>query len=364
MTRPVVRVSVCVFAAGVAALSWFQSSTVAGAPPPKDITLTPIGVHRTGYFDRGGSEIAAYDPGTRRVFSVNLQDSQVDVLDISDPTNPTALAPIDVSQWGSQANSVAVHDGVVAIAIEAAPKTNPGIVLFTTPSGDFLSVVQVGALPDMLTFTPNGQLVLVANEAEPNSYTGAPTSIDPEGSVSIIDMRDGAANAHAGRRDDGRFRRVQRDGLARSVDSHLRTERDRRAGSRAGVHRRVARFEDGLGHAPGEQRDRHPRSRKRSSPGSSASASRIIRQAGQGLDSSDRDSHTNNITTRPVLGMYQPDGIATFDVNGQDVPHHGQRRRRARVAWRSRTGNTEAVPGADRSDARHRRPSRMARRHH
>ena len=45
----------------------------------------------------------------------------------------------------------------------------------------------------MIAFTPNGRRLLVANEGEPNSYNQA-NSVDPEGTVSIIDMTVGAAN--------------------------------------------------------------------------------------------------------------------------------------------------------------------------
>jgi hypothetical protein len=53
--------------------------------------------------------------------------------------------------------------------------------------------VEVGALPDMLTFDGDGRRVLVANEGEPVNYL--PGSVNPEGSISIIDLEQGVANA-------------------------------------------------------------------------------------------------------------------------------------------------------------------------
>ena len=65
-------------------------------------------------------------------------------------------------------------------------KQDNGAVLFYTldamGEGTFINAVEVGALPDMVTFTHDGNKVLVANEGEPNSDY----SNDPEGSISII----------------------------------------------------------------------------------------------------------------------------------------------------------------------------------
>jgi 2',3'-cyclic-nucleotide 2'-phosphodiesterase / 3'-nucleotidase / 5'-nucleotidase len=170
-----------------------KETAVAGATA-QQITLTAIGTFATG-IPFGGALIVAHDPETQRLFVVNSQESRIqkariDVLDISDPTKPAALTPIDVLPYGAAPNSVATHGGVVAVAVENETKTEPGKVVFFNTEGQFLSSVIVGALPDMLTFTPNGRKVLVANEGEPNDdYT-----VDPEGSVSVIDVSTGATN--------------------------------------------------------------------------------------------------------------------------------------------------------------------------
>ena len=154
------------------------------------LKLTSIGRYTTGIFDESAAEIPAYDPDTQRLFVVNANSAAVDVLDLSDPSEPTLIKAIDVSEFGEVANSVAVQNGTVAVAVEAAIAQNPGRVVFLNTDGDLISQVTVGALPDMLTFTPDGTKVLVANEGEPSDdYTD-----DPEGSVSIINLSGGVEN--------------------------------------------------------------------------------------------------------------------------------------------------------------------------
>ncbi|MBI4782314.1 MAG: choice-of-anchor I family protein [Oscillatoriophycideae cyanobacterium NC_groundwater_1537_Pr4_S-0.65um_50_18] len=141
---------------------------------------------KIGGFLGTGSEISAYDPSSKRLFIVS-GGTRLQVLDLSNPSSPTLVKTLDVSSYGSAANSVAISNGWVAVAVEGSPRTSPGKVVFFSTSGEVCSAVTVGAVPDMVTFTPDGQKVLVANEGEPSSY-GQPDSIDPVGSVSIIDL--------------------------------------------------------------------------------------------------------------------------------------------------------------------------------
>lgn len=78
-----------------------------------------------------------------------------------------------------------------AAAIENVNRQADGRVVFFDASGQHLPDYPAGALPDMLCFTPDGSKVLVANEGEPNNaYT-----VDPEGSVTVVDLAGGVANA-------------------------------------------------------------------------------------------------------------------------------------------------------------------------
>lgn len=151
------------------------------------IELTHLGSYASGLFGVGAAEIVAHDPKSQNLFVVNASNAVVEVISITNPVAPVKVGSIDMTPYGAVANSVAVADGIIAVAVEAPVKTDPGVVVFFNRKLEYLSKVTVGALPDMLLFTPNGRYVLVANEGEPdNGYTH-----DPEGSVSIIDLRRG-----------------------------------------------------------------------------------------------------------------------------------------------------------------------------
>jgi hypothetical protein len=165
-----------------------SNAFAAPAASPFAINITPIGTYATNVFGESAAEIVAHDPATQRLFVVNAQSGAIDVLDVLNPGSPNRLFSVDL---GGIVNSVAVYKGLAAVAVEADPKTGPGKVVFFSAASDDEETakasaveVAVGALPDMLVFTPDGKRVLVANEGEPNDdYT-----IDPEGSVSIIDL--------------------------------------------------------------------------------------------------------------------------------------------------------------------------------
>lgn len=153
--------------------------------------LSHIGSIQLGEFDEGAAEILDFDPISMNLFVTNADSATIDVIDISNPAVPVKIYKIDISSYGDGVTSVSVKNGVVAAAIVADPVTDPGMVIFyeTTAPYSLLNQVTVGALPDMVVFTNDGNKVLVANEGEPDG------GVDPEGTISIIDISGGIASA-------------------------------------------------------------------------------------------------------------------------------------------------------------------------
>ncbi|MBO9691746.1 choice-of-anchor I family protein [Chryseobacterium sp.] len=161
---------------------------------PAPVPSHQIQLNYLGSFDPSGNnnsstEIVVHDPSTQRLFTISSLTDVFDIIDFSNPATPSVVKTVNMAPYGG-ITSIAVKNGIVAAASPNADPQQNGSVVFFDINGNFLKQVTVGALPDMITFSPDGTKVVTANEGEPNdAYT-----VDPEGTISIIDISGGIGN--------------------------------------------------------------------------------------------------------------------------------------------------------------------------
>jgi predicted extracellular nuclease len=280
--------------------------------------LTKVG----GATSVNGAEISAFDPVSDRLFVVagNIIEfytvSNTGTLALAGSLTPTITPPAGTALIP---NSVAVKNGVVAVAYavqntSTLAQLTGKVAFFNAGNGSFINAVDVGALPDMLTFTADGTKVLVANEGEPNSYNQT-NSVDPEGSVSIINIAGGVASATVQTATFTSFNSqmaslkaagVRITGPGSTVAQDLEPEY-------------IAVAPDGLTARITLQENNAVAILDIAT----ATITQIIPLGvkdyslpGNGIDASDQDGGIN-IQNWPVFGLYQPDAIASFSINGQ-----------------------------------------------
>lgn len=259
------------------------------------------------------AEVPAYDDRTDTLWIAGV--AGVDVLSRA---TGQRLAHLSVTHLGA-VNSVAIHDGLAALAVEnGSDRTLPGVVVFfdARTLHQLGAPVSVGALPDMLTFTPDGRRVLVANEGTPNPRPtpAGQSADDPPGSVSVIDVRTRAvttlpidpsipgfdtlrlfpatgtrATQPASYSPYG----VEPEYIAVDKAGHYAHVGLQEANGIAVLNLRTLRFERiyGLG-------------------------LKDFSQPGNAIDPSDRDNRSE-LRNVPVLGLYQPDTLATYAFKGR-----------------------------------------------
>ena len=299
------------WATGAGVLSSTASGNDGNAAPPETTgnlaRLTHLGRYSTGVYDEGAAEIPAYDAGTERLFVVNGDADGIDVLDASTPRSPTSEETISVGMGGP--NSVAVHGGTVAVAVEASDTQANGRVEFYSASDlGRLGEVEVGPLPDMVTFTDDGSSVLTANEGEPSDDY----SDDPAGSVSVVDVSGGVSDAttrtvsfadYDGDESALRDRGIRIYGEGASASQDLEPEYVATAGTTAYVALQENNALAVVDVETASVTELKPLGYKDHSLPQNA------------LDAVEDDAV--DITTEPVYGMYQPDALAAYEVDGE-----------------------------------------------
>lgn len=269
-----------------------------------------------------GAEIPAFDPSSNRVYVVAgtlVEAYSLNNVGVLSSIGPVALGFTPPVNTNALPNSVAVKNGILAVAYAIQNTTSLAqeigkVALYQASDASFIHVVDVGYLPDMLTFSLDGNKILTANEGEPNSY-GQGNSFDPEGSISIIDISNGVLNAT-----------VQNASFT-SFNGQETTLRD------AGI--RI------YGPGASAAQDFEPEYISFTADGtkayitlqennalavlnlSTATITQILplgkknhNMTGNEMDASDQDQAIN-IQNWPVLGLYQPDAIASYAVGGQ-----------------------------------------------
>lgn len=289
---------------------------VASTSASDGIALELIARYDQAASGASGAEIVDYDPRTKTLLVVGEQERIVSRIDINSPTAPRTLLPLRIpdvpgANLGSEVTSVTVHNGIVAAAVPAADRTKPGFVALFDRDGLFVTVVEVGALPDMVKFTPDGQAILVANEGEPNdTYT-----VDPEGSLSIIDLSDGVLKVGQANVRTIHFSDLSRGDLDESV---------RIFGPNATIAQDVEpeyitiSSDSAIAWTTLQENNAVATIDLKNAAlvGVYGLGFRDFSRPGSGLDASDRDRQVN-IQPQPVFGMYQPDSIVAFTIDGE-----------------------------------------------
>jgi hypothetical protein len=280
--------------------------------PNKQLELAYVGSYDPSGTSNASSEIVVYDPASHRLFVISALQNRLDIADFSNPASIQPITSIDMTTYGG-ITSVAVKNGIVAVAAPNANQQLNGSVVFFNTNGVFQKQVTVGALPDMITFTPDGTKIMTANEGQPSDdYTA-----DPEGSVSIIDISKGIAklkqedvttlnftgfNAQAAQLIAAGVRRGNPvTSLSQNMEpEYITFSAD---GNTAWVILQESNAFAVIDIKNKKVTDIWPLGTKDHS------------LPGNGFDASDRGNFAH-IANWPVKGLYMPDGIAAYTVNG------------------------------------------------
>ena len=270
------------------------------------IKLSPLSRFKVGPFDTGSAESAAFDPISKIAFVTNAYSKSVDAISLIDPEIPSLEFSIDLSDHG-RVNSVAIKNNHLAIAVESKNPQDVGAILLFDTQGNRVTSFEAQFMPDMVTFSHDEKLILCANEGEANSQR------DPEGSITVVELNwQSIENSQVTHIGFNQYKRNNIDPLikispgANTVAQDFEPEyiaisqdsktawvslQENNAIAEINLEEKQVKHIHALGF------------KDHSMPFNA-------------LDASDKDNKIE-VRTWPVKGMYQPDSIANYDVDGK-----------------------------------------------
>ena len=310
----------------------FTSSASSIAQKPE---MVLIGRYQASSNGEGAAEIVQYHANSQSVFTINgdlgnrIEVTSIENLSgdaLSSPLTSTNLTGItyDVpanvtvdsnSVAVSDINSISIHGNKLAVAIaHENDNTEAGVVLFYQLANDGTFDVntyvatRVGILPDNVSFTPDGTKIITADEGQ----AGDDAATDAKGSISIIDVNSGVAETTATTLTFDAFNGISEEGLNQNPDAidfahavepeYVAVSPD---SSKAYVTLQEMNALAIVDLAT------------KTIEGVKSLGLKDHSNASNALDASDKDNSVNIRTYDNVYGLYQPDTIVSYEVNGK-----------------------------------------------
>ena len=129
-----------------------------------NIRLTVLGRYWGGWFSRSTPPAPAYDRKSQRLFVGSDDRHTLEILDISDPSEPALFKAVDLSLWGSEPNRLAQSHGIVAVVVTDDTKPDSS-VLFFNADGDMVAEPVAIEGGREIAFSPNGKKLIVTIES-------------------------------------------------------------------------------------------------------------------------------------------------------------------------------------------------------
>ncbi|MFZ4197895.1 choice-of-anchor I family protein [Paenibacillus sp. NPDC058898] len=295
-------------------------------PVADKLAMKMIGHYSVGTSNKDGgvAEIVKYNKDNGKLYLVNgstqpasleivslgadgslLKDKQINVEDLASTGGFLYgdLTSVDINTKTKQ----------VVVAVQEQDHAKAGKVLVLDYDGGLIGSYKTGIQPDMVKYTSDGRYILTADEGEPRTETAS----DPEGSITIIDTLSGEVSYlkfdDPSIMDDQVHIRgpVEADGQIRSTGNKDDAVHDLEP-------EYISLSED-------EQTAYVALQENNAIAVVDIAAKRI--QAVKGLGYKDFNQPENQLDLLkdgqikfenvPFYGMYMPDGIATYSVNGQ-----------------------------------------------
>lgn len=146
--------------------------------------------------DGGVAEIVKYNKYNQTMYLVSGVNQSLHIIDLNNLDSNgyldlsakkiVTLATLGINDAGDITSVDVSPDGQeIAIAIQHQDYKENGYIARLSAEGDLISIASAGIQPDMITYSPDGSLILTANEGEPREgYDDG--AIDPKGSITAL----------------------------------------------------------------------------------------------------------------------------------------------------------------------------------